>query len=396
MIDGAIRKSDCSGCKMCGDLCPHNAIGFEVDHEGFWYPVVNADSCTECGICLGSCPVLNETENEMARSPVVYASWIHDEDIRIKSTSGGLYWALAETALKEGAYISGCIFSDDWKSAKHIVGNTHDDLKKIFRSKYIQSDTAGVYRKVRELLVSGEKVLFCGTPCHNAALLEFLGKDHERLILCDFICRGVNSPKAHEAHIEELVKRYKSEIEFFNFKNKKQGWNRLGLLVKFKNGKESFTNRYNSAWTRGYIGSNLYMRPSCENCRFKSIPRISDITLADFWGLKKGKNDIKKGISLAMTNTEKGHDFYKKTLPLLHSEPSALEQAVEGNACIYNTPKFNHEKRNEFFRRIENESFSDVVFELEGTNRFNIFFFEKVMIFKEIAIKWIKKILRMT
>lgn len=393
MIDTDIKKQDCTGCKMCGDLCPHGAISFPVDHEGFWYPAVNGERCTECGLCAKHCPVINETVNEKARKPNVYAAWINDDDIRIKSTSGGLYSALAKTALKDGAYIAGCIFSDDWKSALHIVGNTYDDLDKIIRSKYFQSDTSGIYKKIEELLCSGEKVLFCGTPCHNAALLEFLGKDYENLILIDFICRGINSPKAHEAHVKELEQKYKSEISFFNFKNKLQGWSRLGVLVCFKNGKKDFTNRYTSAWMRGYIRSNLYMRPSCENCKFKKIPRISDISIADFWGLQKDSKNMKKGISLAMVNTDRGKAFYGKTLPLIYSELSTLELAVKGNVCIYNSPKFNHDKRNEFFARIDSESFSELVFDLEGTNRFNVIFYEKAMILLEPIRKlkrWIK------
>jgi len=378
---------------MCGDLCPSGAICFEIDHEGFWYPAVNKEICGGCGICVKRCPIINETINEKARTPAVYAAWIKNDDIRVKSTSGGLYYALAETALKDGAYIAGCVFSNDWKSALHSAGNTYDDLDKIYRSKYFQSDTAGIYGEVKKLLSDGKKILFCGTPCHNAALMEFLGEDYESLIKCDFVCRGINSPKAHQAHVKELEQRYDSEVSFFNFKNKSQGWTRLGTLVKFNNGKTDFKNRYSSAWTRGYIGSNLYMRPSCEHCKFKKIPRVSDISIADFWGLQKDAENMKKGMSLVMINTEKGAAFYEQTLSLIHSEQSTLEIAASGNGCIYNATKFNHKKRSEFFKRIENERFSDLVFDLEGTSRYNVFFYEKLIIFAETLKAWKKWII---
>ena len=130
MIDQQIGSA-CCGCKMCGDLCPKNAITFQTDSEGFWYPSVNRETCVKCGLCVKKCPVLQETENKTAFSPDVHCAWIQDEDIRLKSTSGGVYYALAETMLQQNGYIAGCVFSDDWKSAKHIVGRTKADLERF-------------------------------------------------------------------------------------------------------------------------------------------------------------------------------------------------------------------------------------------------------------------------
>lgn len=363
MIDQAIDKA-CCGCKMCGDICPTGAIHFETDREGFWYPQVDGDKCVRCGICVKKCPVLNEMVNPKAFLPDVYCAWIKDEDIRVKSTSGGVYSALALRMLDDGGYIAGCAFSDDWKSAKHIVGNTHADLDKIFRSKYFQSDTAGIYRSVKELLDQGRHVLFCGCPCQNAALREYLGREYETLIQCDFICRGINSPAAHRSNVRELEKRYGSEVEFFNFKNKLAGWTRLGMLIRFKNGKQDFTDRDTSAWTKGYIIFNLYMRPSCEHCRFKKLPRVSDISIGDFWGLKSSPENMEKGMSLVMVNTEKGRRYYERTLSYLHSESQTLETALAGNGCILNCPTYYPEKRAEFFRRMDSEDFSKLVWRL--------------------------------
>ena len=323
MIDKAINK-DCCGCKMCGDLCPAEAIRFVTDHEGFWYPQVDNEKCVKCGLCVKKCPVLNETVNLNAFKPDVYCAWIRDEEIRMKSTSGGVYSALALQML--------------------------DD-----------SDTAGIYRSVKKLLDQERQVLFCGCPCQNAALREYLGKEYENLVQCDFICRGINSPAAHRANIRELEKRYGSEVEFFNFKNKSAGWTRLGLLVKFKNGKQDFTDRDTSAWTKGYITYNLFMRPSCEHCRFKKLPRISDFSIGDFWGLESSPENMEKGMSVVMVNTEKGRRYYERALPYLHSEPQSLQMVLKGNACIQKCPTYYPKKRDEFFRCIDTEDSSKLV-----------------------------------
>ena len=53
------NKVDCCGCNACGDICPKDAIRFETDIEGFWYPKVDRDKCIDCGLCEKTCPVIN-------------------------------------------------------------------------------------------------------------------------------------------------------------------------------------------------------------------------------------------------------------------------------------------------------------------------------------------------
>ena len=54
-----LPKSECSGCNACGDICPTKAISFKIDIEGFWYPVVNEDTCINCELCTRICPDIN-------------------------------------------------------------------------------------------------------------------------------------------------------------------------------------------------------------------------------------------------------------------------------------------------------------------------------------------------
>jgi coenzyme F420-reducing hydrogenase beta subunit len=379
MIDKIISRVDCMGCKMCGDICPKKAVDFEIDNEGFWYPTVHYEKCVNCNLCVKHCPVLNETVDKKAHTPEVYSAYAKDEEIRLKSTSGGIYYPFARTVLNENGYIAGCAFANNWKSAAHIVGNTQADLDKIYRSKYFQSDTGGIYKQIKTLLDADETVLFCGAPCQSAALLEYCGKKYDNLIRVDFICRGANSPKAHAANCRELEKKHHSKITFFNFKNKTKGWQSLGVFVKFENGETDLTfggwrgdNAYILAYNESY--ANFCMRPSCENCRFKKIPRVSDITIGDFWGIQgKSQDDMFKGISVVMVNTEKGARFYEKTLPLLYSEKRCFDEVLKGNSNLAVCAKYaSTDRRAEFFRRIETEDFSKVVWEFLALTPFKI------------------------
>ena len=234
----SIEKNKCTGCKMCGDICPCGAVDFKTENDGCWYPTVDEEKCIECGLCIKKCPALNIVPSDNNSDPAVYAAWSLNEKVRYDSTSGGIYYEVAKAFIDEGGYIAGCIFSSDFKTAKHVIGKTYDDLNAIMGSKYFQSDTAGIYKKISTLIKNGEKVLFCGTPCQVAALRSFLGKDQRNLYLLDFICKGINSPKAYTAYIDEIERNYKSSVKLVRQKSKKTGWQSLATNIIFQNGKE--------------------------------------------------------------------------------------------------------------------------------------------------------------
>jgi len=361
-----IDKNVCTGCKACGDICPKNAISYRVDDEGFWYPDIDEVKCIHCNCCIQTCPIFKEFEFAKSQ-PKVYAAWSENLDVRLNSTSGGVYFELANQALLRNGYIIGCIYMDEYKSAVHIVSNDHAGLQKIMGSKYFQSDTAGIYVQTKQLLESGKLVLFCGTPCQNAALSLFLKKEYNNLYQVDFVCRGINSPKAFRKYMEELERRYKSKLKLVHLKNKSKGWQNLGTFIQFNNGKTYYRNRYTDPWVNGYIVGNLFMRPSCAQCKFKKLPRISDVTLGDFWGLPVKKEDSFNGVSVVLINSEKGHLLLNWAEENLFIENHTLEEATSGNPCILN-PASMGERRTEFFKRIDNEDFSKVVWDLLNLN----------------------------
>ena len=189
-----ISKEICTGCKVCGDLCPTGAITFTVDEEGFWFPVIDSEKCISCGKCFHCCPVNQEKskniniEINQGNAPLqTYAAWNRDDGVRRESTSGGLFSVFAAYVLSQGGYLAGSAYTDDFKAACHITAKDKTEAKKLMGSKYFQSDTAGIYKETKELLESGKTVLFVGTPCQVAALYSYLKKRPENLITVDFI-----------------------------------------------------------------------------------------------------------------------------------------------------------------------------------------------------------------
>ena len=354
------KKIQCNGCKMCKEVCPKQAITYETDKEGFWYPKVDYTKCVSCELCLKKCPNISHKASTK-NAPDVKAVWSVDDTIRLSSTSGGAFYEFAKYIIEHGGYVVGCVYSNDFKSAKQIMIHSMEELPQLMVSKYLQSDTEGIYPQVKEKLQTGAKVLFVGAPCHIAALDSYLGKEYDNLILCDFLCRGANSPKAHRKYVEYLEEKYGARMISLRSKDKRNGWEHFGQSAVFANGKEYFADRQTDLRIVAYHFGNLMMRQSCNECQFKRIPRDSDITLGDFWGIKSDEvNNIDNGISLVMLNSEKGKRLFESIGDRIEYINKTLEDAERGNVAIHTSaPK--GKNRDVFLRRLDDMPFDKLV-----------------------------------
>lgn len=357
-------RADCCGCNACGDVCSHQAISFETDIEGFWYPLVDKERCAGCGLCDRVCPVINAAtlkRNGFSR-PECHAAISKDIMTRFASTSGGMFTVLANQMYRRGGYVGGAIFDETWMVSQYISNDKHD-LEKIRGSKLHQSDACGFYGKVQKLLKGGEQVLVCGTPCQMAALRAFLGKEYDNLIIVDFICRGINSPKVFRKWLDSLEQKHGAKAVRFRIKNKELGWRQLTTKVEFENGTVLYDTKDTNLFTIGYLQTGVYTRPSCYSCKFKGFPRIADITIGDFWGAEKyvGKDlDDDLGTSIVLLNNEKGKAYYDACLSKLRDKEVVLDDVVKGNAALLsplNPPTVN---RQEFYRDLNAKPFSEV------------------------------------
>jgi len=357
-------KTNCCGCNACGDVCAHQAITFKVDQEGFWYPKVDEDKCTDCHLCEKVCPMLHisELKHNDYEKPVVYGCYHNDIVIRFDSTSGGIFSALAQEMYKQKGYVGGAIYTETF-DVKNIISNDKKDLKRLRSSKYLQSNAEGLYKEVKRLLVAGEKVLVCGSPCQMAGLRSYLGKDYENLIVVDFVCHATNSPKVFHKYLESLERRYSSKIVSIKDKNKDHGWHSLARKITFENGEVYYGEGHEDDFRRGYH-MNVYERPSCYQCKFKDFPRMSDITLADFWGLKQIDPAMDKdlGTSMVMINSAKGKAFFDRIAPKLTCKEYTLEQGISGNRSNILGGELSYPaniNRKEFFDALDEMSFDE-------------------------------------
>lgn len=323
------KKSDCTGCKACSNVCAQNAISFPVDDEGFGYPIIDINKCVECGLCQNVCPQLHLEEIEWKPEPKCYASFSYKH--QREGSSGGVFSALADFILDHGGFIYGAVFDENY-NLYHTGSNRLDEVALMRGSKYLQSDIKETFKEVRRHLINNEWVLFTGTPCQIDGLNFFLRhKSYGTLITADVICHGVPSQGAFSRLIDNLKSLHGSSIENFRFR-KLDGWSmQCRFLI---NGTEKSLkydmDTYMQAFYKGYL-----FREGCYRCKYAQVNRCSDITLADFWGIgsngKAFRKSVTHGISLVLGNTPKGNNILKEMSEKeIFLQERSLEEGVSG------------------------------------------------------------------
>lgn len=311
------------------------------DEEGFLYPNICKEKCIDCGLCEKVCPVINQA---MPTKPLkVFAAKNLNEEIRMLSSSGGIFTMLAEQTIKKRGVVFGCRFDENWE-AVHSFTETMEGISAFRGSKYVQSRIEDNYLKVEAFLKENRAVLFSGTPCQVAGLHRFLRKNYDNLTTVDVVCHGVPSPLVFRDYLKTIISSKGASIENrvslslsnmpilskINFRDKTTGWKKFGFVIhtklafqveekstsSFIKGKESESVLLHetldkNVFMQGFL-KNIYLRPSCYACPAKSGKSQSDITIADFWGIARyfPAFDDDKGVGLVMVNTSKGKTIY--------------------------------------------------------------------------------------
>ncbi len=382
----AETPNNCCGCGACVDICPKDAIKFKCDSEGFLYPEVNAELCCECGLCEGVCDFCR-SKDITSTVKSAYACINKDESVLKSSTSGGVFTALAQRVIDASGVVVGCVLDGDLKPV-HICAENTIDIEKMRGSKYVQSDMGNNYKRIKNYINAGRKVLFSGTPCQVAALKSFLGSNSENLITVDFACHGVPSAKMFADYISYLETTESIKVTGYNFRSKHRGWPGMVNEITFydKVGRKktriigSMEEFYFAYFTNGCI-----VRPSCFNCAYANAHRNSDITMGDFWGHEKaGLNvDTTKGLSVCLTNTEKGERLIAEIMDTVNVIKVDREIAISGNPTFKN-PIWRPKSRERVMDIYENYGTKELAKYYKKTNRKARL---KSIVTKNIAVK---------
>ena len=358
VIPTLCSRQDCTGCTACAAACPVGAITMQADHEGFLRPVVG-DTCIHCGKCETVCPMLTPPAHT-AGPDKAYALWNADESERLVSSSGGFFSLLARHTLERGGAVFGSVL-DETMIARHVCARSEQELAPMRGSKYVQSDMGDCFRQAKALLDQGVDVLFSGVPCQIDGLMRYLGKEYDNLLTCDLVCHGVPSPAVFRSFLNRLEADHGSKVTGVRFKDKSHGWSNPYFTATFADG-SSYTEDFNrTTYGRGF-GMQLFLRPSCAHCKYTSIDRPADFTLADFWGLDPTLElpvDRDKGISMVLVGSEKGQSVFDALSSQMGFAKRPVSEAVTGNPRLA-SPLTANPKRTAFFSAFRTREFDKV------------------------------------
>ncbi len=348
----------CTGCGACQYACGFEAITMICDEFGFEYPQINSKSCINCGSCKRVC--INNSKPEFRLPKHIYAGCSKEEEIRNTSTSGGIATAISREFILRNGVVFGCTFDKElnliYKKADRI-----DQLKCFQGTKYVQSKLGDVFKQVKNEIERGKQVLFIGTPCQVAGILNFMGLKSQNLTAMSFVCGGVPSTKYMKDYISSI---YSGRVDDMKFRNNEI----YGTVLNFNEKTVFEEKRWHSVYFRAF-DEHLSLRESCFHCQFAQKMRVGDITIGDFWGLENSRifnmEERKKGVSLIMTTTEKGEKLIQEYKDVLLIEEHTLDEACKENPRLL-SPTMKNKNVEEFRVRYRKFGFTKAVNSLVG------------------------------
>ena len=343
------NKKMCNGCGTCSLVCPKKCIKMVKDDEGFLYPVINKNECIKCGKCRNVCSNFNNkiVDNEKAYGVLSNTS----EHLELRS-SGGVFILLAKYVINNGGIVFGVTYNNNLE-VQHDYTENLDDVFKFSGSKYARSNLKNSYEKVKSFLQEDRYVLFTGTPCQISGLKKYLGKEYDKLILCDVICRANPSPKVFDMYLKNLEILNGKKIKKIFFRGKETGWRDANTIIEFEDGKKIIDRVFVTAF-----GQDLMNRPSCSKCVFVSKRRISDITIGDLWGIDElwPEIDFEHGVSLVIVNSTKGKRIFNEIKPNMKYKEVDYDKACSFN-YFKRLPIYINRKK--FFKLIKTEKINE-------------------------------------
>lgn len=363
------RRRFCSGCAACHDACARGAISMAEDREGFLYPRVDASKCIGCGRCREVCPALNRG---MPRRPMRTFAIKASDDVRSRSSSGGVFPLLAGQVLASGGVVFGACFDSSF-DVVHAAAATQGEVDRCRGSKYVQSRADGIYSKVLLALRQGRRVLFSGTPCQAAGLRRFLGHGYDGLLVVELICHGAPSRAAWRAYLKARADENRSKggdglVRAVEFRDKSVKSERgFTMSIVFGGGVAYSSNRdlFNIAF-----GCELFNRPSCHRCGQRSLRSGADLVIGDYHGLGDSHPEFfdKNGVSAVLACTEKGLSAVEGIKPFCRWMETSYEDVLRINTGLERDfPQ--SDRREEFMERYRDEGFDSLVTELLYTKQ---------------------------
>lgn len=344
-INDESQKRKCTGCQLCGAVCPVGAISISLDKYGFYRPEIDEVKCIDCGICVKNCYKFDAdiAQTEKLKEKLLYSAWAKEDNIVAATTSGGIADVLVSKLIGLEYKCIGIKYDTESNCAIAKIASNLEEAKAFRGSKYIQAFTVDSFKEfVRNH--KNEKFAIFGLPCHIYALNKFLngqGLKHNH-ILIDLYCHGCPSMNLWKKYVQEiLVKKNCKKVISATFRSKVRGWGNYSAFIEAEG--VGRTVRYVSPRIRDpfytLFFSDLILNGSCYDCKLRSTLEYADIRLGDFWGNKFINN--RKGVSAITICTEKGEALFQEIYSDIEYEKQCFSSFLQfqsyGKEYVYDT-----------------------------------------------------------
>lgn len=328
----------CTGCMACMNICPRDAIHSAIDEKGFEYPVIDQNLCVHCNLCTKICPITNSIIAAVDTQQTYYAVKHKEDQVRMNSSSGGIFTWLSDFVLKQEGVVYGSAINEKLQ-VTHVRATTAEQRDRMRGSKYVQSSMGFTMRQIKEDVLKDKWVLFSGTPCQCAGVVKYLGilAENEKFITMDFICEGVPSPKILDDVKKRVSEKYGGEIKNYYFRDKYR-YNFKNrpipsrcLVFEMKN-EQNINYIYDEKINRRYLDNffvGVLQRSSCGQCQYSSFERVTDFTCGDFFRYDNKNFVDERGVSQLLINTPKGEKIWNMENGNLFFEQCLKKQAVQ-------------------------------------------------------------------
>ncbi|CUO87460.1 MULTISPECIES: Coenzyme F420 hydrogenase/dehydrogenase, beta subunit C-terminal domain [Clostridium] len=283
-----------------------------------------------------------------------------NDDVRQKSTSGGVFTVISQYVLRKKGVVFGAKFDSNFNVIHSFVENEHD-LSQFRGSKYVQSELGDSFIKVEKFLLEDRWVCFSGTPCQISGLKSFLRKDYEKLITVDVVCKGVPSPKVWRKYMNYQEEKHGGKIIKVGFREKKYGFSSTVMALEFDNGKKYYKGHETDLMLKPYV-KELISRPSCYACPFKGDEHCSDFTIFDCWSIGDYSKDMDddKGTTAVILNSKLANSVFEEIIDQVRFIDIPYDKVIETDGTmVVNSAKVNA-YRNEYYKNIDSLSFDEL------------------------------------
>jgi len=388
--------SMCTGCGLCAAVCPHDVISMVVDMaKGVYQSSVNLDTCTDCTICLKSCPPLtwsNEPQTDTYNEAIgdyksAYAAYSNDEDIRLNSASGGFITTLLIYLLEKKMITGAVVVKRDEENplvSKPFIATTVDEIKNAKGSKY----SPVKFDEIAKEIMQGEysDLAVAGLPCHIEAIGKAEKKNKKLKNKIKYKISIVCGQAPSFLGYEYIAKKFGIKTdEISELKNRGDGW---PGYMQIQTQDKSIKVPYGSKYSMGTVLSSPIFTPiACQMCA-DSVGFEADISVSDAW-LDKYMDDT-QGVNLILTKNEEIDTIVKqmsedKYITLIDEN---VDDFIKANKSVINNKSKSNDYRLDDFIG-ENR----LLYSKNMINSVSLSFKQKLKIkIFTLHLKWIKKL----